>query len=219
MREDAPTAQLPGDHGEDVAAHYGALKAACERVVEARFPGRALHVRSGLLVGPHDPTGRFTSWVLRGARGGELLAPAPADQPAQVVDARDMAAWLVAAAQRRVPGVMNATGEPMPLGELVAACAAPESTVTWVGEDFLLEHGVEPWTELTVWVAPGAEPGLRGFLAVDVTRARAAGLRTRPLAETVRDTLAWASDAADPGPLRPAPERERALLDAWAARA
>jgi 2'-hydroxyisoflavone reductase len=217
MDEGAPLGELPADHGEDVGTYYGELKAACERVVEACFPGRALNVRSGLLVGPHDPTGRFTSWVLRGARGDELLAPAPADQPFQVVDARDMAAWLVAAAQARVSGAMNATGEVAPLSELVRACATEGTRVTWVDEAFLLEQGVEPWTELTVWIAPAANRDLRGFLALDVSRAIGAGLRFRPLAETVRDTLAWARATAEPGPLRPAPERERALLDAWRA--
>jgi 2'-hydroxyisoflavone reductase len=216
MDEDAALGELPDDHGEDVSTYYGELKAECERVVAARFGDRSLAVRSGLLVGPHDPTGRFTSWVVRGARGGELLAPAPGDQPVQVVDARDMAAWLVHAAQARVSGAMNATGEVMPLSEMVAACAAPATRVTWVDEAFLLEHGVEPWEELTVWLAPGADPEFRGFLAMDVSRALAAGLRFRPLAETVRDTLAWAA-TDDAGAIRPAPERERALLDAWAA--
>ncbi|MBI5105896.1 MAG: NAD-dependent epimerase/dehydratase family protein [Solirubrobacterales bacterium] len=216
ITEDDPTAELPADHGEDVAAHYGALKAACERAVEARFPGRALHVRAGLIVGPHDPTGRYTWWVERVARGGEVLAPAPRDQPAQLIDARDLAAWMGDAAQRRVAGTMNATGRPFAFARLLDGA----EHVTWVDEAFLLDQGVQPWQDLPLWVAPQTRPGLRGFQQADVTRAFAAGLTTRPLEETARDTLALG------GPPRPkagveipppglAPEREAALLAAW----
>jgi 2'-hydroxyisoflavone reductase len=229
--EQAPVNQIEPDAAEELETPeaYGAFKALCEAAAEEALPGRALSVRAGLIVGPHDPTNRFTYWVTRVARGGDVLAPEPRDQPVQLVDARDLAAWMLAAAERGLAGVLNATGPERPLTleaflEELRAAVNPEARLVWVGERFLLDAGVEPWQELPLWLAPTANPANAGFLALDVSRAVAAGLRFSRLAETARDTLAWAETA--PGPREKdvgvpveqaglAPERERDLLEAW----
>jgi len=198
MTEGAPVEALPEGGTEDVDAHYGALKAACEREVDAAFPGRALQVRAGLIVGPYDPTERFTYWVARIAEGGEVLAPEPADQPVQLVDARDLAAWCLDAVEAGRTGTVNATGAPTTMRALLEELreALPgDAWLRWVEEAELLAAGVEPWEELPLWLAPSAHPDLRGFLAVDASRA---AIPARPLAQTARDTLAWVRER--PGP-------------------
>jgi 2'-hydroxyisoflavone reductase len=230
LDETAPLASLPDPRSEDVAEHYGALKACCEQRVAAHFPDGALILRPGLIVGPHDPTNRFTYWVDRVARGGDVLAPQPAGQPLQLIDARDLANWILLLVEDRRTGVFNATGpeRPLTLGAFLEACRdATGSDVrwVWVEEAFLLEQGVEPWDELPLWLAPGAHPDLRGFLAIDNAKALRAGLRFRPLAETIQDTLTWSrGDRASPdkrvvdygSPAGITAEREQVLLGAWA---
>ena len=195
---DAPVDELASDY-----SNYGPLKALCEAEVEAVFGGRALIVRPGLIVGPHDPTGRFTYWPHRLARGGELLAPGPPERLAQFIDVRDLAEWMLDAVERGLGGVFNATSEGIPWGELLDG-----ANVTWVPDAFLQEHGVGEWMELPLWIAG---TGLR----VDVSRIVAAGLRTRPLA----DTLAGAAEAADVDGVGLTREREAELLAAWHGRA
>jgi 2'-hydroxyisoflavone reductase len=205
---------------EDVQAHYGALKAACERVVREAFGERALIVRPGLIVGPHDPTDRFTYWVRRFDRGGTILAPAPPERQVQFIDVRDVAEWVVRALEDGVSGTYNATGDPTTLATVLDACAAAagrETEVRWVDEALLVEAGVEPYTELPLWIPDGEDPHGR-FGGTPNARAVAAGLTLRPLAETVEATLAWArtgpvvtgSRVVGPGGL--APEREAELL-------
>jgi 2'-hydroxyisoflavone reductase len=200
---------------------YGALKVLCERSAEDLMPGRVLSVRAGLIVGPHDPTGRFTYWPHRVARGGDVLAPEPRDQPIQLVHARDLADWILAMAERRETGVFNATGpkEPLTMEGLLEQCTAAtqsEARLVWVDEDFLLENGVEPWSDLPLWLAPEANHREAAFLAVDVSKAVGMGLSFRPLAQTVRETLTDAPTTPHAGLT---PEREAALLAAWRARA
>jgi 2'-hydroxyisoflavone reductase len=229
--ESAPMQEIGPDAAEELSSPeaYGGFKARCEAAVEEVLPGRALSVRAGLIVGPHDPTNRFTYWVTRLARGGDVLAPEPRDQSVQLVDGRDLAAWMLDAAERRIGGVLNATGPERPLTferflEELRAAVGPDARLAWADERFLLKAGVEPWQELPLWLAPGANPGDAGFLALDVSQAIAARLGFRPLAETARDTLAWAEAAPaaqekDVG-IRMAPAgldaaRERELLEAW----
>jgi 2'-hydroxyisoflavone reductase len=199
---------------------YGGLKVLCEHAAEEGMPGRALSIRAGLIVGPYDPTGRFTYWSHRLARGGDVLAPEPRDQPVQFVDARDLAAWMLDMAGRGVTGVFNATGPAERLtmeGFLERARDATESDarLVWADEAFLLENGVQEWSDLPLWLAPGANPNEAYFLDMDISKALRAGLRFRPLGETVRDTLTGAALTVDAGF---APSRERALLEAWRAR-
>jgi 2'-hydroxyisoflavone reductase len=199
---------------------YGALKVLCEQAAEEALPGRVLSVRAGLIVGPYDPTGRFTYWVHRLARGGDVLAPEPREQPVQLIHARDLADWILDMAAQRAAGVFNATGpaQPLTLESVLEACVEvtdADARLVWVDEDFLLDRGVEPWSDLPLWLAPGRNPNEAGFLAMDVSRAVAAGLRFRPLQETIVATLAGAEPTTDAGlPLA----RESELLEAWKAR-
>jgi 2'-hydroxyisoflavone reductase len=196
LDEDAPTAQPPPSGSEDVARHYAELKASCERDVEAVLPGRTLVIRPGLIVGPHDPTERFTYWVRRLAEGGRVLAPLAPGQPVQLIDARDLADWIVRMVEHESHGVYNATGPaaPLTLGPLlerIRTATGDRAEIVWVGEDRLAEAGVEPWVDLPLWLDLPRQPDFRGFLAVDVGRALAAALTLRPLEDTVADTLAW----------------------------
>jgi 2'-hydroxyisoflavone reductase len=203
--ETSPVAVLDEPTEDYRSTAYGALKALSEAEVERAFPGRALLVRPGLIVGPDDPTDRFTYWPQRARRGGEILAPAPPERPVQFIDVRDLAEWIV---RTEETGVLNATGRPhqVTFGALLEACGAAE--VTWVDDAFLAEHEVAEWMDLPLWI-PDADQAWRDFQLVDVSRALAAGLTYRPLAETVRDVPEWTAKAGL------APEREAELLAAW----
>jgi 2'-hydroxyisoflavone reductase len=209
----AELGDLPRD--EVTNESYGALKALCEDVVRETFGERALVIRPGLIVGPHDPTGRFTYWPNRIARGGEVLAPGPPERRSQVIDVRDLAEWIVSLCERDVGGTYNATHPGFTWAGLLETCRAVSGSaahVTWVTDAFLVERGVGEWMELPLWLA---DPAMAAADDVDVTRALDAGLVFRPLEDTIRGTLevAETTDAAglDPG-------REAALLQAWHSR-
>ena len=202
----APLDGMPVDGLLPDFSNYGALKALCEDEVRKVFGERALVVRPGLIVGPHDPTGRFTYWAHRLARGGEVLAPGPPERRVQFVDVRDLGAWLVDALEQGLAGTYNATNDGVSFGELLAG-----ADVTWVSDEFLLEHGVGEWMELPLWIAG---PEFVGMHEADVSRAVADGLRFRP----VEQTLAGAADAPAAEGVGLAPEREAELLAAWRAR-
>ena len=216
VHEESPLAELgddPVDRLTEDFSNYGALKALCEREAVEAFAGRALSVRAGLIVGPHDPTGRFTYWPHRIARGGEVLAPGPPERPVQFVDVRDLGAWIVRSSEERLSGPFNATCEPRPLRELLDTCvrvSGSDAAITWVDEAFLLEREVGQWMELPLWIA--AEPGSERFHEADTTKAHTAGLRERPLEQTVRGTL---DEAETVGGVGLAPERESELLREW----
>ena len=208
--EGSPVAELNGLPVDEVASdysNYGPLKALCEAEVEQVFGERALIVRPGLIVGPHDPTGRFTYWAHRLGRGGEVLAPGPPERHTQFVDVRDLAAWLLEAVEHDLSGTFNATNKGLPWGELLAA-----AEVTWVSDDFLRDQEVGEWMELPLWLS---DPAWVGMHEVDVTRAVAAGLRFRP----VEETIAGAATAPAVEGVGLTPERETELLDAWRERA
>ena len=211
--EESPVAPL-GEHSlEEVTGEsYGPLKALCEDAVRDVLDGRALVVRPGLIVGPHDPTGRFTYWPHRIRRGGEVLAPAPPDRVTQFIDVRDLGDWLVDLCEGHVTGTFNATNEGVTFGELLERCRAVtgEATeVTWVPDEFLLEQGVGEWMELPLWIA---DPSLAYADRVDVRRALGAGLRFRTLEDTVRGALE-AAETTDSAGL--SVEREASLLAEW----
>ncbi len=173
---------------------YGPLKALCEKAVQEAFPSRALIIRPGLIVGPHDPTDRFTYWPLRVARGGKVLAPVGPGEPAQFIHARDLADFTIESIEGQTTGVFNAVGpdDPCPIGELLETCkrvSGSDAEFVWVSEEFIAKHEVAPWMELTVWVS-GADG--KGMLQVSNARACAAGLRFRSTEEVVRETLEWA---------------------------
>lgn len=220
--EEAPVGTLADEATEEITGEtYGPLKALCERAAEQAMPGRVLVIRPGLIVGPHDPTDRFTYWPARVARGGEVLAPGRPEWVTQFIDVRDLAAWTIHMVQRRATGVFNATGpqEPLPFGELLASSAAASgssATFTWVGEQFLLDRGVQPWSDLPLWI-PELDASSAGFSRVNCRRAIDAGLTFRPLDQTVRDTLAWHGARPEGETLRAGlgAEREAELLRAW----
>lgn len=212
--ERSPVHEPPDPEPDEfVEGEYGGLKVGCERTVRAIFGDRCTIVRPGLIAGPHDPTDRFTYWPRRLAAGGDVLAPGSPEQAVQLIDARDLGAWLVAIAGSDANGVFNATGpaEPLTLGEAldrVGAAVGFSGRLVWVDDDALAEAGVQPWSELPLWL-PGAE--YAGLLRADVTRALAFGLTLRPLEETARDTLAWSLDSGEQRPTLTR-EKERDVL-------
>ena len=188
---------------------YGGLKVGSERVVQEVFGERSAIARAGLIVGPHDPTDRFTYWPRRLAEGGTVLAPGNPEQRVQLIDARDLGAFLVLLAEQRTSGIFNATGpaEPLTLGETLERIGGADRLV-WVDDQMLLDAGVGPWMELPLWL-PGEE--YAGLLQADISRAIAAGLTFRPLEETARDTLEWSLEAGEQRPTL-SREKERELL-------
>ncbi|HEX2189986.1 MAG TPA: NAD-dependent epimerase/dehydratase family protein [Longimicrobiaceae bacterium] len=224
LREDSPLVELEDPTVEEVTGEtYGGLKALCERAVEETLPGRTLVVRPGLIVGPDDYTDRFPYWPRRVAEGGEVLAPGGPGRFWQFVDVRDLGAWTVRMAEAGRTGTFNVDGplHAWSAGEVLETCrevGGSGARLTWVRDAFLLEQGVQPWTDLPFWI-PEGDTALGGAYDVAVDRALAEGLVFRPLAETVRDTLAW--DRARPEGERGAKgfgmprEREREVLEAW----
>lgn len=226
MDETTPLASLADPAAEAVTGEtYGALKAGCEAAVERVFGARATNVRPGLIVGPFDPTDRFGYWVARfvrpdllGDRPARAVVPAPPERPVQFIDARDLAAWLLDIAARDLPGAFNACSPAWQwrMSTLVQAlrAAAPASPrPTWIDDDELVAHGVTPWTGLPLWL-PSSEPDSGGFMTMDCSRAERAGLATRPLADTVRDTADWLVARDDAGAWKNVltADAERAIL-------
>jgi 2'-hydroxyisoflavone reductase len=211
--EGADVAALADPTSESIE-DYGALKAACERIVTDGFGDRGLVVRPGLIVGPHDPTDRFTYWPRRIAAGGEVLAPAPPDAPVQFIDVRDLGAWIVHATERSLGGTYNATGESITFERLLETCrrvSGSDAEIRWVPSERLVAAGVGEWMELPLWIA---SPELGAMQQADVSKARAEGLAFRPLQETIRDTLAWDAERTEPRAdgVGLTPQRERELL-------
>ena len=220
LDENAPVESPEDESVSEVTGEtYGGLKVACERVLENAMPNRALTVRPGLVVGPYDHTDRFTYWVHRVAQGGDVLAPNSFEYPVQFIDARDLAEFTVKSVEASHTGTFNVVEDPdkLTLGELLETAkevSGSDAEMTWVSEAFLLKQDVTPWSELPLWM-PGEDIGL---MRTSNRKAREAGLKTHPLAETVRDTLAWSRT-------RPADverkaglswEREAELLRTWA---
>ena len=208
------------EEGDD----YGPHKAASERAAEAALPGRVAHLRAGLLVGPHDNVFRLPWWVRRIARGGEVLAPGDPERTVQLIDARDLAAWILDLAAERRAGVFNATSPPdrttmREVLEAAVAATGSDARLTWAPDDALVDAGVEPWMELPLWIP---ERDGAGTWRVAAARAEAAGLRPRPVADTVADVWAWLQaggpEAEGPDWLSPhaprgmSPEREAEVL-------
>jgi nucleoside-diphosphate-sugar epimerase len=188
------------EEGDD----YGPLKAACERAAEAVMPGRVTHVRAGVIVGPYDHVFRLPWWVRRVSAGGDVLAPGGPGRGIQLIDARDLAAWMLSAP----PGVFNATAPAgaSTTGEMVtkaAEASGSDARFIWVSDEDLLAAGVEPWDELPLWAPESQWPGT---WRIDTARASATGLRCRPLADTVGDVWSWL--AADGEARLPAYRRE-----------
>ena len=227
LDESGPLATLEDPTVEEITGEtYGGMKALSEREAQSAFPERAIVVRPGLIVGPRDPTGRFTYWPVRIFKGGEVLAPGNHADPVQFVDARDLAHWMVRLLEGERSGVYNATGpgSPLTIAEMlygIRAATSADVSFTWVSADFLVEHEVRGWQHMPVWMPPSDE--MAGFARIDSSKAIADGLTFRPLADTARDTVTW-YDALPterqnvPGNFGITAERETELLAAWHAR-
>jgi 2'-hydroxyisoflavone reductase len=215
------------------------MKVVSEREADKHFPGRTTIVRPGLIVGPGDTSDRFTYWPMRIARGGEVLSPGDGTDPVQIIDARDLAEWIIRLAENKTFGTFNATGprSPLAMGEMVAGirAAMPGSLdvrFTWVSSEFLTSKGVSGWTNLPVWVP--SEPGNEGWGRTSIEKAVAAGLTFRPLADTAKATLDWHNARPQAERVFPrlikrpdgtevmsqmglSPDREKQLLTEWKA--
>jgi 2'-hydroxyisoflavone reductase len=209
---------------EDVGKAYGGLKALCEQKVEAGMLGRALLIRPGLIVGPQDPTDRFTYWPARINKGGAVLAPGNPDAPVQFIDARDLADWTIRMVEARKAGVYNATGPEhrLTMKEMLESCkmaTGSDAEFTWLSNRFLLQKEAGPWIELPLWLpGEGDTANVAYMLSVNVDKAIRAGLTYRPLAETILDTLAWDTTREDLGLTRKAgmnAKKEARLLQEW----
>lgn len=207
---------ITDDVEQDSAEVYGGHKVACERDVQARARS-ALIARPGLIIGPGDPSGRFTYWPDRLAENGEVLAPESPDRDTQAIDVRDLAAWLVRAAEEELTGTYDVSGPVVRIGDLVeqiGTAVGGTSTVVWAPAEFLLERGVTHWSgprSLPLWLPEEA----RGMTSHDVSAAFAAGLTCRPIAETARDTLAWLRETPDAPRTGLSRAEEQELLDDW----
>ena len=174
---------------------YGPLKALCEKTVLDLYGNRGLVIRPGLIVGPNDPTDRFTYWPVRVARGGEVLAPEKPEVPVQIIDVRDLSEFVIKMIEANASDIYNATGPDYELtfGEMLKACkkvSGSDATFKWASAEFLKQHNVAEWSDMPVWVPDNEENA--GFSRMDVSKAINAGMKFRPLEETVRDTIEWA---------------------------
>lgn len=207
--------------------NYGPAKALCEQAAEAAMPGRVTNVRPGLIVGPGDPTGRFTYWPVRVARGGEVLSPGTPNDPLQMVDVRDLAEWIIHLIETGTMGVFDAISPQNPpgkpaftMGMLLDACKAASgsnATFTWCDAEFLASQQVSPWGDMPLWVPPTGESA--GFHTRNVQKSIDAGLKMRPVVTTCKDTLEWFNSVAEGDRLKKlaaiSPEREVEVLRAW----
>jgi 2'-hydroxyisoflavone reductase len=203
----------PDDRLAEDFSNYGPLKVLCERAAAEGFDGATAVVRPGLIVGPHDPTGRFTYWPHRVAHGGEVLAPKPPDSKVQFIDVRDLGDWIVHLCEQRVEGPFNGANRGVTWEALLETCrevTGSDAEFVWADPEFLIEQDVGQWLELPMWLHEDV-----GIHATDVSRAVDAGLTFRPLVETIRSTLAHAETTKEAGLER---EREADLIAAWKAR-
>jgi len=203
------------------AEMYGGLKALCEQAVQEILPDRTLTIRPGLIVGSYDYTDRFTYWVVRVADGGEVLAPGRPGRHVQFIDVLDLAKWIIGMIEHKLGGVYNANGLPntLTMERILDECrtvSASDASFTWVDERFLLQEKIAAWSEMPLWL-PEDDARLKGFMFIKSDKAVAAGLRFRPLRDTIKEILAWgdnncANEALKAGINR---KKEQALLQKW----
>jgi 2'-hydroxyisoflavone reductase len=224
--ETAPVETIADPTNEDVKTNYGALKALCEQAAERAMPGRVANIRPGLIVGPGDPTGRFTHWPWRASQGGEMIGPGDGTTPTQWIDGRDLGAWIVKVIEDKTVGVYNAMGPATryPMKSALDACneaAGNKAQITWVDGDFLTKHAVQGWSDMPMWIDNKGDDA--GFGTMKNERAVAKGLAFRPCLDTARDTLAWLQTlpADQQAKVRSSgikPEKEAEVLAAWHAK-
>ncbi len=221
LDENGPLGTLTDPGVEEVTGEtYGPLKARCEQAVEDALPGRALQIRPGFIVGPYDPTDRFTYWPRRVAAGGDMLAPGTPSQPVQIIDARDLADWTLAMMEQSATGIYNATGPDymLTLGEILETCrtvSRSDARFEWVPDTFLQENDAASTSLLPFYIPASSD--MPGMMTASIAKAVAAGLTFRPLADTVQDALAWDKTRPADVPLKVglSLERERELLEKY----
>jgi len=219
INESSPVGKIDDESIEEITNEtYGPLKVLCEKAVQDVFGISSLIVRPGLIVGPHDPTDRFTYWPVRVARGGDILAPDRPDAPIQIIDARDLTDFIVELVQQSVSGIFNATGPDygLTMGTMLETCkqvSGSEANFKWAPVEFLEQNNVSPWSDMPAWI-PDQGDGA-GFARVDVSKAMNAGLVFSPLKDTIRDTLEWVRTSSADHEWRAGlkPEREKELLE------
>jgi len=210
MDESYPVGKLEDESVEEITDEmYGPLKALCENVVQEIYGNRALIVRPGLIAGPYDPTDRFTYWPMRVKRGGDMITPDKPQTPVQFIDVRDLAEFIIKLIEDNASGIYHVTGPDYKLfmGEFLDACKLMSGSVAtfhWASAEFLKEHEVQPWSDMPVWIPDTEEDA--GFARLNISKALQAGVKFRPLEETIRDTIEWAE-------LRPVDHQWRAGLD------
>jgi len=196
MNESDPAATMEDGSVEEITGEtYGPLKVLCEKTVHEIYGERGLIVRPGLIVGPNDPTDRFTYWPVRVARGGEVIAPDRVDAPTQIIDVQDLSDFIFKLIENNASGIYNATGPnyQLTMGAMLDTCkqvSGSDAEFRWASVEFLNKNNVAPWSDMPAWI-PDDEEG-QGFARIDVSKAINSGLKFRPLEDTVRDTLAWA---------------------------
>jgi 2'-hydroxyisoflavone reductase len=219
INEGDPVGKMEDETNEENAAEtYGPRKALCEKAVQDVFGISSLIIRPGLIVGPHDPTDRFTYWPVRVARGGDVLAPDRPDVLTQIIDVRDLADFIIELIAQNTSGVFNATGpgRQLTFGTLLDTCklvCASDAKFKWAPLDFLNQNNVAPWSDMPAWLPDNGEDA--GFARVDISKALNAGLKFLSLEQTVRDTLEWAKSRPQDHEWRAGlkAEREKELLE------
>ena len=197
MDESAPVGKIEDETVEEITGEtYGPLKALCEKAILDLYNDRGLVVRPGLIVGPNDPTDRFTYWPVRVAKGGDVLAPEKPEVPIQVIDVRDLADFIIKLIEDEASGIYSATGPDyeLTLGKMLDTCkqvSGSDANFHWASVDFLKSNNVQEWSDMPVWVPDNEEN--QGFSRVNISKAIKAGLTFRPIADTVQDTIDWAN--------------------------
>ncbi len=215
--ESNPLETMEDESAEEIGRYYGALKVLCEKAVMADFPGAALIVRPGMIVGPYDKSPRLAYWLRRVAAGGEVLAPGTPELPLQIVDVRDMDAWLLDMMEAQRSGIYDVTGPMLCFGDFldsVRRITGGDVRYIWVDDAALQAQGVQPVDDVKYWLP--AE--YHGLFKWSIAKARAAGFTSRPLDDTLRDTWAWlqtqppATEGVGPRSIGISREREAEIL-------
>ena len=216
IKESDAVGTLADENVEEITGEtYGPLKALCEKAVQDVYGARSLIIRPGLIVGPHDPTDRFTYWPLRIAKGGDVLTPDRPDAMAQFIDARDLADFIIRLIDQNVSGTFNAVGYPVTLNTIFETCkriSKSNANFKWAPIDFLEKNNVAPWSDMPIWVPEVGEDA--GVSQVDVSKAVAAGLTFSPLTDTVKAIYDWEFERPAEYEMKAGlkPEREAELL-------
>jgi 2'-hydroxyisoflavone reductase len=214
--------QIHSSNSTNYGSLYGGLKALCEQTLLGLVPDRSLIVRPGLIVGPYDYTDRFTYWVMRAARGGEVLAPGRPGRSVQFIDVRDLSEWIIQIIELKASGVYNANGLPgsVTMEDILTECKTvtnSDPTFEWVSESFLIQENVTAWSKMPLWLPEENAPQLNGFMFVNCDKAIGAGLKLRPLNDTIAAIYSWRKNTPSDEPLSAGIDKdsEDRLLRKW----